>query len=269
MLPASGWEVSRAATASPAVSGSPTSTDRIEWSASRVDEGALVPRWGTTVPGTGGTRSAEAPASPASVSLPSAPGVAGQCVEIALGSLSLDERTARITDILVPAIEAAPSPDPAWTKATPQEVRLYVQETLEHTDGVRAVGRLRGEDFTGHDLEGDTSKFNPDIAQFLARPGRDDSVKWAMARHNDAPHHRAWNDPTSQPADLRESASDVIGAWRMERRVYDKPSWSWQRIEATIAADHDDGRLTTAQRDALLQAIPFQRAAEGPLTAAA
>ena len=191
-----------------------------------------------------------------------APGVAGQCVAIALGGLSLEERATQITDLLLPAVDAAPSPEASWTKATPQELRLFVLETLEHTDAVRAVGRLRGLDFTGHDLEGETSKFNPEIAQFLARPGRDDSVKWAIARHNDAPHHNHWGDPSATVTDLRESASDIVNAWRMNRRVYDKPAWTWERIHQTIEADHDDGRLSTAQRDALLEAIPFQRAAE-------
>lgn len=185
--------------------------------------------------------------------------VAGRCHAIAHGAGTHEQKAEAITALLMPGIEAAPSPDPSWVKATPEQVRLFVLETLEHIEGIRGVGELRGHDWTEHDLEGDTSKLNPEITQFLARPGRDASVLWAIAQHNDAPHHSLWSDPHSSTSDLAESATDIINAWRMSRRVYDKPSWSWPRIESVISADFDDGRLSAVQRDALLEAIPFQQ----------
>ncbi|NDD30612.1 MAG: hypothetical protein EB084_20320, partial [Proteobacteria bacterium] len=188
--------------------------------------------------------------------------VAEQCHAVVFGKGTLEEKTDAIAGLLNDALPSTPSPEPSWTKATPEQIRLFVMETLEHTAGIRRLGDLRGLDFSTHDFDGDTSKFNPEITQFLAKPGRDESVKWAIHEHNATDHHALWNDPSTAAADLKESASDVINAWRMTRRVYDKPGWSWEKIEAVIEADHDDGKLTSAQREALIDAIPFQKQLE-------
>lgn len=185
--------------------------------------------------------------------------VADWCFAVAKSGLPLEERTEIVAAMLAPAVEAAAKPDPSWTKATPEQLLLFAQETLEHTDALERVGRIRGFDWGQHDFEGPTSKFHPEVAQFLAKPGRDESVQWAVQRHNAAPHHALWADPSSTKEDLRESASDIVNAWRMNRRVYDKPSWSWERIERTIQVDD---RLSPAQRAALLEAIPAQREEE-------
>lgn len=188
--------------------------------------------------------------------------VAAQCHAIAFGSGTLEDKTDAIAGLITDALPSTASPDPTWEQATPQQVRLFVMETLEHTAGIRRAGELRGLDFSQHDFEGDTSKFNPEITQFLAKPGRDASVQWAIKEHNAAPHHALWNDPSSTADDLRESGTDIVNAWRMTRRVYDKPAWSYEKIQAVIEADASDGKLTPAQRDALLAAIPFQQQVE-------
>ena len=185
--------------------------------------------------------------------------IARQCHALVAAAGSNEEKADAITALLMPGIDQAAVPDPSWVKATPEQVRLFVLETLEHTEGIRRIGTMRGHDWTEHDFEGDTSKLNPEITQFLAKPGRDASVQWAITQHNGAPHHDLWSNPHSSASDLAESATDIVNAWRMSRRVYDKPSWSWTRIEAVISADHADGRLSNAQRDALLEAIPFQQ----------
>lgn len=188
--------------------------------------------------------------------------VADRCHAVVFGPGTLEEKTDAISGMLNEAIPSMPSPDPSWTKATPEQVRLFVMETLEHTAGIRRAGELRGLDFSQHDFEGDESKFNPEITQFLAKPGRDESVTWAIKTHNASPHHDLWNNPASKADDLKESATDIINAWRMTRRVYDKPAWSYEKIDAVIHADFSDGRLTEAQRDALLEAVPFQQQLE-------
>ena len=185
--------------------------------------------------------------------------IADHCKAVALDGRSIDARTNDIFGVLMPAVTQARSPNPAWQKATPQELKLFIKETLEHTDAIRRIGALRGQDYSEHDFEGDTSKFNPEIAQFLARAGRDDSVKWAISEHNSAPHHAIWAEPKASPHDLMESATDIVNAWRMPRQVYDKPSWSWEKIGLSIQAGFEDGRLTGAQRDALVAAVPAQR----------
>ncbi|MBI2252199.1 MAG: hypothetical protein HYU63_05610, partial [Armatimonadetes bacterium] len=53
------------------------------------------------------------------------------------------------------------------TKATPKQIELYHKETLEHNQAMKKIGKLRGENWTGHDIEGTTSKLNPEIAQYL------------------------------------------------------------------------------------------------------
>ena len=180
------------------------------------------------------------------------------CGEVARAALSVPERTSRITPVLAKAVAKAQSPSPAWVKANPQQVERYVQETLEHADAMHRVGLLRGQDWSQHDLEGATSKFHPEIAQFLALPGRNEAVEWAIARHNAADHHAVWSDPGSTVEDLAESASDIVNAWRMNRRVYDKPSWSWERITRFIEVSFQNNDLSVHQRDALLAAIPHQ-----------
>jgi len=180
------------------------------------------------------------------------------CGEVARAALSVPERTSRITPVLSKAVAKAQSPSPAWVKANPQQVERYVQETLEHADAMHRVGLLRGQDWSQHDLEGATSKFHPEIAQFLALPGRNEAVEWAIARHNAADHHAVWSDPGSTVEDLAESASDIVNAWRMNRRVYDKPSWSWERITRFIEVSFQNNDLSAHQRDALLAAIPHQ-----------
>lgn len=180
------------------------------------------------------------------------------CGEVARAALSVPERTSRITPVLAKAVAKAQSPSPAWVKANPQQVERYVQETLEHADAMHRVGLLRGQDWSQHDLEGATSKFHPEIAQFLALPGRNEAVEWAIARHNAADHHAVWSDPGSTVEDLAESASDIVNAWRMNRRVYDKPSWSWERITRFIEVSFQNNDLSAHQRDALLAAIPHQ-----------
>jgi len=180
------------------------------------------------------------------------------CGEVARAALSVPERTSRITPVLSKAVAKAQSPSPAWGKANAQQVERYVQETLEHADAMHRVGLLRGQDWSQHDLEGATSKFHPEIAQFLALPGRNEAVEWAIGRHNAADHHAVWADPGSTVEDLSESASDIVNAWRMNRRVYDKPSWSWERITRFIEVSFQNNDLSTNQRDALLAAIPHQ-----------
>lgn len=184
--------------------------------------------------------------------------VASWCYQVAKSSRPLAERTALIAPVLSKAVERAESPNSGWTKATPRQVALFVQETLEHTDALQRVGRLRGQDWSHHDFEGPTSKFNPEITQFLALPGRDESVKWAIARHNGSDHHAVWANPQARTEDLAESASDIVNAWRMNRRVYEKPSWSWERITGFIETQFQYNELSAPQRDALLAAIPHQ-----------
>jgi hypothetical protein len=193
------------------------------------------------------------------VAPPTAREVADFAFQVARSGLPLEERARIIGDALVEAIPRAESPDPTWPKATPEQVRLFVYETLQHIDALVAIGKLRGEDWSTHDLDGATSKFNPEIAQFMARPGRDESVLWAIRRHNATPHHAFWNDPTRTATELKESASDIINAWRMERRAYGKPSWSWEKIERTIEVEGELGELSEAQVRALREAIPHQK----------
>lgn len=185
------------------------------------------------------------------------------CGEVARAALSLPERTSRITRVLSKAVAKAHSPSPDWAKANPQQVERYVQETLEHADAMHRIGILRGQDWSQHDLEGDTSKFQPEIAQFLALPGRNEAVEWAIGRHNAADHHAVWANPDSTVEELAESASDIVNAWRMNRRVYDKPSWSWERITRFIEVGFQNNDLSANQRDALLAAIPYQMEEEG------
>lgn len=184
--------------------------------------------------------------------------VAEWCRHVAKSGLPTSDRTQRIASALARAVERAALPNRQWTKATPQQVKLFVQETLEHTDAVARVGKLRGMPWNNHDFEGSTSKFNPQIAQFMAKPGKDASVEWAIQRHNAAPHHAVWSDPQATSVLLKESASDIVNAWRMNRRVYDKPSWSWERIFRFIEVSFGYNEISAAQRDALLEAIPWQ-----------
>lgn len=188
--------------------------------------------------------------------------IAHRCHAVVFGPGTLNEKADAVSRLLNEAIPSMPSPDPSWTKAPPEQVRLFVLETLEHTADIRRLGELRGLDFSQHDFEGDQSKFNPEITQFLAKPGRDESVTWAIKAHNGSPHHDLWSKPSSKAQDLRESATDIINAWRTNRRVYDKPAWSYEKIHAVINADFCDGRLNVAQRDALFEALPFQRQLE-------
>lgn len=180
------------------------------------------------------------------------------CGDVARAALSVAERTSRITPVLSKAVVKAQSPSPDWVKANPQQVERYVQETLEHADAMHRIGLQRGQDWGRHDMEGETSKFHPEIAQFLALPGRNEAVEWAIGRHNAADHHSVWADPGSTVEDLSESASDIVNAWRMNRRVYDKPSWSWERITRFIEVSFQNNDLSANQRDALLAAIPHQ-----------
>ncbi len=184
--------------------------------------------------------------------------VAEWCGQVAHSALSAADRAALISPVLADAVQRAESPSSDWVKATPKQISLYVQETIEHADAVQRVGALRGQDWSRHDLEGQTSKFQPEIAQFLALPGRDESVKWAIGRHNSAEHHARWKDPQARPEDLDESASDIVNAWRMNRRVYDSPSWSWERILRFIEVGFQNNEMSATQRDALLAAVPFQ-----------
>ena len=184
--------------------------------------------------------------------------IAAFCNAIAKSDASVAERTELITQALTIGIEKADTPHTEWTRATPQQLKLYVQETLEHVDAVRQIGQLRGLDFDSHDLEPKTGKFEPRIAQYLALPGREDSVKWSISEHNASPHHATWKNPNASVEDLSESASDIVNAWRMNRRVYSKPSWSWERIADVIDAQFQNNELSAVQREALLQAIPFQ-----------
>lgn len=184
--------------------------------------------------------------------------VAEWCRHVAKSGLSTSDRTQRISAVLARAVERAATPNRDWTKATSQQVKLFVQETLEHTDAVARVGKLRGMPWNEHDFEGSTSKFNPQITQFMSKPGKDASVEWAIHRHNAAPHHAVWSDPQATSVLLKESASDIVNAWRMNRRVYDKPSWSWERIFRFIEVSFGYNEITAAQRDALLEAIPWQ-----------
>ncbi len=162
------------------------------------------------------------------------------CGDVARAALSVAERTSRITPVLSKAVVKAQSPSPDWVKANPQQVERYVQETLEHADAIHRIGLQRGQDWGRHDMEGETSKFHPEIAQFLALPGRNEAVEWAIGRHNAADHH------------------SIVNAWRMNRRVYDKPSWSWERITRFIEVSFQNNDLSANQRDALLAAIPHQ-----------
>lgn len=180
------------------------------------------------------------------------------CNAIAKSNGSVAERTEIITQALTVGINKADTPHTEWTKATPEQLKLYVQETLEHVDAMRQIGQLRGLDFDDHDLEPKTGKFEPRIAQYLALPGREDSVKWSISEHNASPHHATWKNPNASVEDLAESASDMVNAWRMNRRVYNKPSWSWERITDFIDAQFQNNEISSTQREALLQAIPVQ-----------
>lgn len=184
--------------------------------------------------------------------------VASWCHDVARSGASVKERTDRISPVLARAVARAAKPDAAWTKATAGQIALFVQETLEHTDALQRIGSLRGENWSQHDFEGATSKFQPSLAQFMAKPGKDDSVQWAINKHNGAPHHSVWTDPSATSGLLKESASDIVNAWRMHRRVYDKPSWSWERIFRFIEVSFQYNEISAAQRDALLEAIPHQ-----------
>lgn len=184
--------------------------------------------------------------------------IAAFCNEVAKSDMSLEERTDVITDALAEGVEKADTPDETWTKATKEQLGLFVMETLEHVDSVRAIGELRGLDFDNHDLEPGTGKFNPEIAQYLALPGRDDSVQWAINTHNGSAHHATWHDSSASVDELAESATDIVNAWRMNRRVYNKPPWSWERITGFIETQFQYNELSVNQRDALLQAIPYQ-----------
>ncbi len=186
--------------------------------------------------------------------------VAHYCSDVARMDLPIEERTEFISDALTQCIETnhCITPNEEWTKATPEQIKLFVQETLEHTDAMRAIGTLRGMDYHDHDLEPHTGKFEPRIAQYMALPGREDSVKWAIKEHNASPHHAIWCDPNAKTEDLAESASDIVNAWRMNRRVYQKPSWSWDRIADFIQDKFNSNEMSVNQRDALLEAIPFQ-----------
>ena len=191
--------------------------------------------------------------------------IAAYCTDIARSDASVAERTELITAALSVGVEqmdneqlASEGVDASWTKATPEQLQLYVQETLEHADSVRGIGELRGMDFSDHDLEVGTGKFEPKIAQFLALPGREDSVKWAIKAHNASPHHDIWNNPNSSKEELAESASDIVNAWRMNRRVYDKPSWSWERIADVANYQVENNQMNRAQYEAILEAIPYQ-----------
>ncbi|MBI2252080.1 MAG: hypothetical protein HYU63_04975, partial [Armatimonadetes bacterium] len=84
-------------------------------------------------------------------------------------------------------------------------------------------------------------------------------VKWAIEKHNGAPHHLKWNAQASGLSELRESASDIINSWRMPRKVYHKPSWSWEQIELTIKDLYSNKELNSTQRKALEEAIKFQK----------
>lgn len=191
--------------------------------------------------------------------------VAAVCNGIAISGASREERTESIMELLAPAVERTESPDPTWVKATPEQLKLFVGETLEHIDGLRAIGDLRGMDFSHHDMEDGCGKFHPQVAQFLALPGRNDAVKWAIAKHNAAEHHDVWKDPNATKEQLAESASDIINAWRMERPVYSKPSWSWDKITDVINSQFADNMIGVEQRDALYEAIPFQMEYESSL----
>lgn len=184
--------------------------------------------------------------------------ISAYCVAVAKGDGTVAERTELISEALTQGLSKADTPNTEWTQANPEQIKLYVQETLEHVDAVRQIGELRGLDFGDHDLEPGTGKFEPRIAQYLALPGREDSVKWSIAQHNSSPHHADWKDPNASKEELAESASDIVNAWRMNRRVYDKPSWSWERIADVINADYATNAINENQRDALLEAIPFQ-----------
>ena len=185
---------------------------------------------------------------------------AAYCNGIALSDRPFEERAELITTALSKAVaKTTDTPNPEWVKASPQQLRLYVEETLDHTDGVRAIGQLRGEDFTTHDLEPKTGKFEPRIAQYLALPGREDSVKWAIKEHNASPHHDLWHNPSASKEELAESATDIVNAWRMERRVYQKPPWGWDRIASVINEQFQSNEISVAQRDALYEAIPYQQ----------
>lgn len=184
--------------------------------------------------------------------------IANYCNGIAASDLPIEERRDLITEKLAEGVARAESPDPTWEKATPQQLSLYVHETLEHIDALREIGSLRGMNFEHHDTEEGCGKFEPEVAQFLALPGRTDSVKWAIAEHNNAGHHDIWKNPNASKEDLAESASDIVNAWRMERRVYSKAPWSWERVEGFINEQFNSNELSAAQRDALYEAIPFQ-----------
>lgn len=184
--------------------------------------------------------------------------VAVFCNNVATSNLTLDDRRAIITDALCLGVHKASSPDPTWEKATDEQIGLFVHETLEHMDALREIGEMRGMDFGKHDMEPKCGKFEPRIAQFLALPGRNDAVKWAIKEHNAAPHHAKWGDKNCTKEELAESASDIVNAWRMNRRVYDKPAFGWDRIATMINEDFKYNNITVEQRDALLEAIPFQ-----------
>lgn len=185
--------------------------------------------------------------------------IAHMCACLANSGLPLDDRSRAISDLLLEGIRQGNRPNLAWQPASDDQVKLYVRETLEHHDAMRQLGVLRGEDWSGHDLDGHGNKFNPDVAQYLAKPGRDDSTVWAIERHNSASHHRNWKDAGAGPQELKESASDIVHAWRMPRMVYDKPSWSWEKIEKVIETESLYGKLSPAQKEALIEAIPFQK----------
>ena len=57
--------------------------------------------------------------------------VAAACNGIAVSGASREERIESIMELLGPAVERAESPDPTWVKATPEQLKLFVGETLE------------------------------------------------------------------------------------------------------------------------------------------
>lgn len=139
---------------------------------------------------------------------------------------------------------------------TPEQIEGYIRETIEHNTTMKKKGELRGKDWADHDIEGPTSKFDPDNASQLAKPGRDAGVVRAIKKHNEASHHAKWGDTSATIDELAESASDVYSSWRM-KRCY-KKAWTHEDCFNQIAKEFGEGKLSKNQLKALEEDFPYQ-----------
>jgi hypothetical protein len=138
------------------------------------------------------------------------------------------------------------------------EVTRFVKETVLHSQEMAVIAKESGFKLSQpyHDMVGEFSKMNSQIATWLSKPktgnpGFDGYVKkWALLHNENSPHHSFAQNP-------QEYAADMVNAWRMERAY--KPTFKWNKIEKIINAVSDPMEKLVLQK-AMYKQYQLERA---------